>query len=334
MAYIRKRGASAWYVEVKKLGERRGATFNSKIEALEWGAKIESGILSGKKGGIADKTLGGIFQRYHDEESPKKRGGAKEQIRLQRLIRDPISSIRLRDLKDVHFIEWRDRMLRGTADRKPIIGESVLRYMRIINPAIKLAINEWKWLTVNPLAAVAKPKKSRPRDRRPTLEELDILCFTMNYHREQRCITVSQRTAAAMLFAVETGCRAKDLCTMKRSSVNFEERTSRVEWDTKTGQRDISLTTEACNIINQVDSAENGTVFGLTPGQIDANFRKYKKQAGVEGLTFHDMKHEACTRLAKYMKLQELAAQVGTRNVATLMIYYNPTAAELSKLLP
>jgi integrase len=322
-------------VKVRRNGVSKSASFLLKAQATAWAAVTEADILAGKYSGVVDKTFGDVLVRYRDEVSIKKAGSNKEDIRINRLLQEPFAAKKLSELSDADFVEWRDRLMRGTAERRAIIGESVLRYMHIINPAIKLAIKEWKWLKENPLNNVTRPQKSKPRDRRPTLDELDKLCFVMGYERDRPVPLVKQRVAAAMLFAVETGCRAKDLTTMKRSSVNFELRTSRVEWDTKTGERDIALTTEACRIIKQViASIEAETVFGITPAVIDGNFRKYKKQAMVEGLTFHDMKHEACTRLAKYMKIEDLARNVGTRDLRTLMLYYNPTAAEIAVNLP
>lgn len=329
-----KRGKT-WYIKVRKLDVSKSASFPLKSQAIAWAIETEAAILAGKYTGVADKKLYDVFKKYHDEVSPTKRSGAKEKIRLQRLMRDPIAEVHLSELADTHFIEWRDRLLNGTKERKPIIGESVLRYTHIINPALTLAINEWKWIKTNPLKGVAMPKKSKPRDRRPTSEELQSLCFTLGYERDAPTTSVKQRVAAAMLFSIETGCRQKDLCSILKTTVNFKHRTAAVAWDTKTGERDIALTTEACRIIKQVMTSHDApTVFDLSPSQIDSNFRKYKKHAMVEGLTFHDMKHEACTRLAKYMKIEDLARNVGTRNLSTLMIYYNPTAAELAVNLP
>ncbi|MDL2342468.1 MAG: tyrosine-type recombinase/integrase [Patescibacteria group bacterium] len=327
--------SDGWYIQVRKNGVSKSATFPLKSQAKAWAVETEANIMAGKFSGVADKKLYDVFKKYHDEKSPTKRSGRIEQIRLQYLMRDPIAEIHLKDLKDTHFIEWRDRMLNGTKSRKPIIGESVHRYVHIINPALKLAIHEWKWLKTNPLTGVSMPKRSQPRDRRPTLEEIKALCFVLGYEQDTPIRNIKQVVGAAMMFSIETACRQKDLCSILKTSVNFKDRTASVEWDTKTGKRDIALTTEACRIIKQVMLWHDGpTVFGVTSSQIESNFRKYKAHAMVEGLTFHDMKHEACTRLAKYMSIEDLARNVGTRNLSILMIYYNPTAAEIAKNLP
>lgn len=339
MASIRKAAnGQGWLVEVRRRKPYpfyKSATFPKKTQAQMWAAQVEAEYATSKITGVPDITFGDVLQRYKATVSINKRSGDKEVVRIDRLLKEPFATIKVKDLTEAHFAEWRDRLLSGTPTRRPICGESVLRYMHILNPAINTAIKEWKWMTTNPLVNINKPKRSIPRARRPTHEELSTLCFVMKYERDKPTDTATKRVAAAMLFSIETGCRAKDLCSIRKDTVNFKLRTARVGQDTKTGARDIALTTEACRIAKQVmESHDAPTVFDLNPSQIDALFRKYKKQAGVEGLTFHDMKHEACTRLAKYMKIEALARNVGTTNLSTLMIYYNPTAAELASNLP
>jgi hypothetical protein len=55
MAYIRKRG-KGWYVEIRKLGVEKRATFDSKTEPAQWAADTESAIVSGKSNDVPDIT--------------------------------------------------------------------------------------------------------------------------------------------------------------------------------------------------------------------------------------------------------------------------------------
>jgi integrase len=104
--------------------------------------------------------------------------------------------------------------------------------------------------------------------------------------------------------------------------------------DSKTGKRDVPLSGEAIRLLKQMDSVKDGhTVFQLTEAQVDALFRKLKKMAEVEGFTFHDTKHLACTRLAQKISVFDLARMVGTRDLRTLMIYYNASATDIAKKL-
>ena len=50
-------------------------------------------------------------------------------------------------------------------------------------------------------------------------------------------------------------------------------------------------------------------------------------------MTFHDTRHEACTRLARKLDVLDLAKMIGHRDPRSLMIYYNPTASEIAKRL-
>jgi len=59
-------------------------------------------------------------------------------------------------------------------------------------------------------------------------------------------------------------------------------------------------------------------------------FRRACQLAGVTGLTFHDTRHEALTRLARKLEVLDLAQMVGHRDPRSLMIYYNATASEIA----
>ena len=54
------------------------------------------------------------------------------------------------------------------------------------------------------------------------------------------------------------------------------------------------------------------------------------EQLKIEDLTFHDSRHEAITRLAQVLPIQDLAKVTGHKELKTLMKYYNPTAIELA----
>ncbi|WP_282433170.1 tyrosine-type recombinase/integrase [Massilia oculi] len=69
------------------------------------------------------------------------------------------------------------------------------------------------------------------------------------------------------------------------------------------------------------------------PAILDALFRKAKKAAGIEGLTFHDTRHEAITRLAQKLDVLDLARMVGHTNINQLRTYYNPTAEDIASRL-
>ena len=74
-------------------------------------------------------------------------------------------------------------------------------------------------------------------------------------------------------------------------------------------------------------------VFDLTSRQLDVLWRKLRDRAGVTGLTFHDARHEAITRLARRVDVLDLARIVGHKNISQLMTYYDATAGEIAERL-
>ena len=95
--------------------------------------------------------------------------------------------------------------------------------------------------------------------------------------------------------------------------------------------RDVPLSQEAIRLLRQAGG--ESSVFQLTTAQIDANFRKAKKLAGVEGLTFHDLRATAITRLAGKLDILSLARMVGHRDLKMLQIYFRESAEEVAKKL-
>jgi len=93
----------------------------------------------------------------------------------------------------------------------------------------------------------------------------------------------------------------------------------------------VRLSKRARELIGFLPPVEKGhPIFALTPSQLDANFRKLREAACIDGLTFHDTRHEAITRLARKLNVLELARMVGHRDLKMLQIYYNETAENLA----
>ena len=58
-----------------------------------------------------------------------------------------------------------------------------------------------------------------------------------------------------------------------------------------------------------------------------------KAKAGVVGLTFHDARAEAITRLSKKLDILQLARMVGHKDLKMLSVYYRESAADIAKKL-
>lgn len=336
MATIRKRGKT-WQAIVNRKGVYASESSPIKAHVVAWAKKIETEIEANKFTGESNKTFADLLNAYGDEYSIKNEGGSKEVMRFKmyaRLYPDLLAKKLSALNSHVMAVEWRDQR---SAVVKP---GSVRREWNTLSKVFNTAVKQYKWMNVNPLEELSRPTAPEPRERRVTDEEVTKILGCMGYKSDQYPKTISAKTGTVWLFALETAMRQKEICILKWEWVDLEKRTVSIPKltveHTKTGARKIPLTLKAVALIEKmlngrsvVDSEER--VFGLSESQVSSNFRKYRDRALIKGMTFHDSKHEAVTRLASKMRIEDLSRVVGTRNLKILMGYYNRSAEDIAQ---
>ena len=238
-----------------------------------------------------------------------------------------IDKLILRELDARHVAAWRDRRL------TQVSAASVRREWNLLSNACTIAVKEWKWLKENPMREVRRPPPTDARDRIATDEEIERILFCLGYTKDEAPTTASARVGASVLFAIETGMRAGEITGLRWDRVFLDKAYCNIiGGKTASAKRDVPLSAEAMRIIQQMP-ADSDILFNISTTQIDALFRKARAKALVEGLTFHDLRHTAITRLAKKLDVLALARMVGHRDLKMLMVYYNETAENLAKRL-
>lgn len=343
MAYIRKRG-KRWLAEVCRVSldgslVREAASHDTKAEALAWATQCEKEIAGGPSVLARRLTFGELLDRYAAEVSPRKRGGRWEQIRIEAMtlgrpdafppvLPDPICQVRVADLDERHFAAWRDRRLRS------VTPGTVRREWSLLSSACTVAINEWRLMDRHPMSRVAHPRDNPARDRRPTAEEIESLLHCCWYDRGAPPVTMMARVGSAILFAIETAMRAGEICGLRWQDVEMERLFCRTQGKTPAARREVPLSSEAMRILRQLAGVRDGeSVFQIGSSSLDALYRKARTKAAVQDLHFHDLRHEAITRLAKRLHVLELARSVGHRDLRMLQIYYNESAEDIAKRL-
>lgn len=307
--------------QVARKGVRKSKVFPTRQEAKDWAARAEYEITHAPEV-AALGTFGDAMDRYAREVSPQKKGARWEIIRLEKLGRDPISKLRMGDLAAKHFAAWRDKRLTEVAPA------SVIREMQLMSSVLTVARKEWGIIGRNPIADVRKPKKTAPRDRLPTDDELARLAHAAGDDLSK----ATARAFHAFRFALETAMRAGEICGMQWESVDIDRRVVRL-LHTKNGRpRDVPLSSAAVQLLEDLPRLD--PVFGLSSSQLDILWRsKVRDRAGVTGLTFHDARHAAITALAKKLDVLDLARMVGHSDLRMLQVYYNETAENIAKRL-
>lgn len=321
MASYKKLETGRWQAQVARQGVRKAKTFKTKREAQDWATRQEFLIAEGEVGGSA-QPLRDLFDRYAREVSPKKRGARWEIIRLERFKKDKIADVLVKDLAPAGFADWRDRRLTEVAPG------SVNREMVLMSAVLTQARKEWGLIQVNPLSDVSKPRKPPPRDRRVSEDEIQKLIEIAGADLS----LASARAIHAFRFAVETAMRAGEIVGLTWDAVDAEARVATLPRTKNGTARKVPLSSAAIALLESLPRTD-GPCFALTSQHLDALFRRVRDKAKIEGLTFHDSRHEAITRLAGKLDVLSLARMVGHRDIRMLQVYYNETPEELAKRL-
>lgn len=136
-------------------------------------------------------------------------------------------------------------------------------------------------------------------------------------------------------LALETAMRAQELLGLLWSELYLKksDRFILLPADRTKGSvsRQVSLSSRALEILKQLEALrdkKNTRVFHLLPNNttlLDKGFKMICKRAGVEDLKFHDLRHEATSRMFENTDLQtvEIMLITGHTQVDTLRRYAN-----------
>lgn len=328
---------NGWRAVVRKVGYKtQTKCFERKGDAQKWARNIETEMDSLRFQRPAKGTGAELVVRFRDEVAPKRKGGKWEKVRCDKFLREihflkkPVANITAHDV-----LTWRDETIERTSEA------TARREMSLLSGIFTHAIKEWLVpLRANPCSLVKWPESSPHRYRRPSPDELSRLLAHFKFNiklppYEGRGGGVSS-VAWLILIGIETAMRASELCGMRWENVDFKTRTIFVP-DSKNGKsRSVPMTEYAETLLLALYNGPRfklryeGKVFRTTPGNLDAEFRAACKKLGIENLHFHDTRHEGITRFAAHFGILDLAKVVGHADPKTLMIYYNPTAEEMT----
>ena len=323
MATIRKLKNKRFLAEVRKYGQQKSKTFDTKIQAMTWAVETEQSL--DPQGLVKGKTLGDLFTRYRDEISPSKKSYRSEYNRLNKLFRDPLAQMLLVDIRQHHFDEWILQSL------KSLKSSSVNRDLNLLSSVFEQG-KRWRYTGNNPVRGIKRPKNPFPRDRRISDEEITAILRALNFDGHT-VIETRHIIAIAFLFALETAMRQGEIWGLTWQDVYLDKCFVRLH-DTKNGStRDVPLSKEAVRLLELLPRTAGKKIFSTNQTSSAVIFRRALVLANIKELTFHDTRHEALTRLARKLEVLDLARMVGHRDPRSLMIYYNATAEEIAQRL-
>ncbi|MBI1890446.1 MAG: tyrosine-type recombinase/integrase [Burkholderiales bacterium] len=317
MASINKRG-NKWQVRIcRKNSPTICKTFTLLKDAQTWAKTVELRLERGEALGRDTVQLSVLLERYRATIATSKKGFKQEEPRLRAWLTHPYSQREAASLKPEDIASYRDQRLAEGKSTSTVRIE-----LSLLSSVYKYAKHEWGFSTLsNPVTEIRRPSPSKGRDRRLEAGELEALLKA----------TEGSFMSIVILLAIETAMRAGELAVLRWENVNLERRIA-VLPDTKNGdKRVVPLSTKAIEILRSLDRT-SPTVFQIQDSYVISDaFRRVTRKAGIKGLRFHDIRHEAVSRLfEKRLNLMEVASISGHRSLQMLQRYTHLRAEELA----
>ncbi|MBV2182379.1 MAG: site-specific integrase [Castellaniella sp.] len=325
MASITKRGPHQWRADVRIKGHPRDSqTFETKAAAQAWADETEAAMARHtyiSPAPLRRKTLGDVVQLYCDQGATKSRNADKARAGLNPWKADttPLATRLLSDLTPALLLDWLD----GERDRG-LTDDSIRRYVMSLRAALKFSEPRWSLPSLSHLTdpLLTELAIGAGRERRLTTDEEALLMTAARAY--------SPTVHAIINLAIETGMRRGELAGLPWSSVLLDQHFVRLDISKNGSGREIPLSIRAEQILRALPRDSVGSVFSLTSADsITKAFVRICSRAGIKNLRFHDLRHEAASRIAPHVPATTLAKIFGWKTLQMALRYYNPSAPEL-----
>ncbi len=326
MATFRKRagpgGRTVWQAQIIKKGHaKQYRTFDTRSEAVRWATAVERDMNAGNfvsNSEAEGTTLTEALDRYAAEVSATKKTANREIYTIRwwqasSLGPRSLASIRGKDIASVLAAKESD----GAAPH------TIHLYLALLSHLFTVARKRWGMEGLsNPAELVHKPRLPQGRDRRLVDDEQARLLAAAH--------TYGGEIGPIIIWAIETAMRRGEVAAMRWEHLDRKARVLLIP-ETKTGTpRRVPLSTAALAVLDSLPRRINGLVWGMRPDSISQAFERVCGAAGIEGLTFHDLRHEATSRLfEKGLGLMEVASITGHKTVQMLKRYTHLRAEDL-----
>jgi len=337
--YVGKRGTT-WRAQVRRKGfPSQTDSFESKADAKRWATEIENQMDKRKfvpLGDAENTSLYEALERYLIEVTPTKKGAKQETARIRQLRSMALSEFALTALRSADIASWRDALLKE--NKAPT---TIRNLATIVSQVYETARQEWGMEGLsNPVRGVRMPKHRLGRDRRLVANADD------KKDEEKRLLVASKNVSCIYLtpiiiIALETGMRLGEILSIQRKHIDFNECVAHLP-DTKNNtSRNVPLSSRALKAIKDTPAnLSEARIFpikkdaGQAVDTIEYHFRKAREAAKLKDFRFHDLRHEATSRLFEMgLDIMEVSAITGHKTLDMLKRYTHLKAADLAKKL-
>ncbi|WP_276732608.1 site-specific integrase [Thiomonas arsenitoxydans] len=324
-------------------------TFDLKSDAEAWAREVERELQRGNAAVLRDDagktTFTQVVERY--VAGPVQSLASRADVmRYMRVASERFGPMFLAAIRAVDVAAWRDELL-----AEDLSAQSVIHHLNALSGLFTFVEKE---LSIslpsgNPVKSILKPSLPKARDRRLLPSELEALLVAADAGRSDRAPGMRQ----AITLAVESSMRLGELLGMEWSRIDLVRRTAHLV-DTKNGEsRTVALSSAAVAALQSLPRRIDGRVFAWATSQsFERSWRlclaRARRQceanyagkgltpdpAFLSDLRFHDLRHEATSRLFELgLGVMEVASMTGHKSLAMLKRYTHIEAEKLAKKL-
>ena len=320
MATYRKRN-NKWQVRIQRQNYPSIAkTFVYKEDAKVWARQQEREIDLGIEVANQDITLKTLLLRYQQDILPTKKHSQPDNYRINKILLDPIASLKMRTIKSQHISSFRDHLIRE--HKSP---NTIRLYLAILSHLFTIAKTEWGFENLNnPVLKMRRPRLPQSRDKRLSDDDIHSIC----QH--------SQSSLLPLLIhvALDTAMRVSEIVNLKENDCDFKERMITLRNTKNYHDRYIPMTKKVAKILQHQTRLQRNKLFHITSHAVSVAFTRACKRAGIPNASFHTLRHEAVSRLfEKGLNPMEVAAISGHQSMQVLKRYTHIQITHLLKKL-
>lgn len=352
MATIRQRtnskGVSAYHVQIRLKGyPTETASFERLTDARRWAQATEAAMREGRhfKAAVSkQKTLAEAIDRYF-EEILKHHKNPANQRKYCDWWKRKLGEYTLANITPSIIVEARAELI-GSVNRfgRKVGTTTANRYLQALGHLLNVAMNEWEWISQNPVTRIKKYKEGRGRVRFLSEEERQCLMSACQLSSNPYLYLI-------VVLALSTGARKMEILSLKWADVDFIRKVVTLH-ETKNGERRIlpihglalrliqnefNKKQDRCEYLfpseKTVKDRETGEVI-YQPIDIRTAWVNAVERAGITDFRFHDLRHSAASYLAMNgASLAEIAEILGHKTLQMVKRYAHLSEAHTSAVV-
>lgn len=294
-------------------------TYRDTIRASKTNDRLEREIKEERTERLANKsfTLRDALDKFKKNISDAQASKKEEVSRIGKMQRMQIAKLNLYSVRPKDVYEMLES-IGGTSENRR-------HYALLLSKVFKKAKTEWGHKVDNPISDIKLPNKNKPRERRLSVAEYDLIKAN-----------ISADALSVIIVAIETAARKSEILNALRCDLDIDHRTLLLRKTKNGDQRVLPLSRRAIEVLKEVKDGEGDKLFGnLNIWTLRYRWDKMRASTGLLDLNFHDLRHEATSRLVEggRLNLLEVAGVTGHKDLAMLKRYTHLIPTDIAKKL-